>query len=75
MEIKFTRNVNTLDRMLRVGIGVPFMYYGIYDSALVQDQLARAMLGGMGFMLVLIAIIAWCPMYYLIDFSTISEKA
>jgi hypothetical protein len=75
MKIKFRRNVNALDRTLRVGIGVPFMYYGFYDTTLIQDQLARALLGGMGFMLVLIAIIAWCPMYYLIGFSTISDKA
>jgi len=74
MKIKFKRNVNSLDRALRVGIGVPFMYFGFFNKSLIHDQLAGALLGGMGIMLVAIAIIAWCPMYYLIDFSTISEK-
>jgi len=75
MRIQFKRNVNPLDRALRVGIGAPFIYLGFYDKSVIHDQLASALLGGMGVMLVAIAVIAWCPMYYLIDFSTISEKA
>lgn len=75
MNFKFRRNVSNLDRSLRFGIGVPFMYFGLYDTSLIRDQLASALLGGMGLMLVVIAIIAWCPMYHVIGFSTIGEKA
>jgi len=73
--MQIRRNVGTLDRALRFGLGVVFMYLGFYDSSLIRDSLSGALLGGMGMMLVFIAIIAWCPFYYLIGFNSLSEKA
>jgi len=73
--MQIRRNVGTLDRALRFGLGVVFMYLGFYGSSLIRDPLSGALLGGMGVMLVLIAIVAWCPFYYLIGFNSLSEKA
>jgi len=71
----FRRNVGKIDRFLRFGIGTLFIYLGMIDGALVSDQLARGLLVGMGGMLVAIAFIAWCPLYFLIGYSTLGDKA
>lgn len=73
--MKLRRNVGRIDRALRFGLGSLFLYLGFIESTMIADQLARALLGGMGIMLIVIAIIAWCPFYFLIDYSSISEKA
>lgn len=74
--MQFRRNVGTLDRTLRLGLGVTFLYLGFFDnSSFIRDALAATLLGSMGIMLVVIAAIAWCPFYHLIGFNSIGEKA
>lgn len=73
--MKFRRNVGLIDRALRFGLGSLFVYLGFAEGTLITDSLAGALLGGMGVLLVAIAIVAWCPLYFLIDFSTLNDKA
>jgi len=68
------KNVGLLDRILRIGIGSLFIYFGLVDHTLIKDSLAGVLLGGMGGMFILIALIAYCPLYSLIDFTTVREK-
>ncbi|KPL27415.1 MAG: hypothetical protein AMJ72_09060 [Acidithiobacillales bacterium SM1_46] len=72
--MRIRRNVGPLDRALRFGLGVVFIYLGFYDASLIRDPLSGALLGAMGVMLVFIAIIAWCPFYHLIGFNSLSER-
>ena len=70
----FRKNVGLLDRILRLGIGSLFVYFGLIDHSLIKDPLAGVLLGAMGGMFILIALIAYCPLYGLIEFSTVREK-
>jgi hypothetical protein len=73
--MKFRKNVGLIDRALRFGLGSLFIYLGFMEATIISDPLARGLLGAMGIGLVVIAIIAWCPLYFVIDFNTISEKS
>lgn len=73
--MKFKKNVGLIDRALRLGLGSLFIYLGFIEGAIISDPLASGLLGFMGIVLVVIAIIAWCPLYFLIDFSTLGEKS
>jgi Inner membrane protein YgaP-like, transmembrane domain len=72
--MKFRKNVGLIDRVLRTGLGSLFIYLGFLGGTLIHDPLAGALLGGIGVLFVVIAMISWCPLYNLIDFSTANEK-
>lgn len=71
----FKKNLGSLDRILRFGIGSMFVYFGFFNHTLIQDQLASTLLGVFGVAFIVMAIIAYCPFYALIDFSTVREDA
>ncbi len=72
--MRICRNLGPLDRTLRFGLGIIFIYFGFFNRWLISDHLAGLALGFMGTLLTLVAVIAWCPFYQLIDFNTLSEK-
>jgi uncharacterized MAPEG superfamily protein len=73
--MRFHKNLGPLDRTLRFGLSAIFMYFGFFNRAVITDPLAGALLGGSGAVLFIIAAIAWCPFYQLIDFNTLNEKS
>lgn len=73
--MQFKRNIGTIDRVLRSGIGAVMMYFGFVSQTLISDVVAGIVLGTMGVFMLLIAIIGICPMYAMIGFSTVSRQA
>lgn len=72
--MQYRKNLGILDRGLRFMIGSLFAYFGFIDHSIIKDVLAGALLGGMGVIFMATATLAYCPMYVLIDFSTVRDK-
>lgn len=59
------KNVGTIDRILRIIIGVAIIAYGIIDNSLI---------GVIGLIPLFTAAIGWCPLYIPFKLSTCSKK-
>jgi len=75
MTFKLGRNLGMTDRILRGGISVAMIYYGLFSQYLITDRLAGLILGGIGIGSLLIAVIGFCPLYALIGFSSFTRRA
>lgn len=73
--MRICRNLGPLDRTLRFGLGVAFVYFGFFNRWLVDDHFAGVLLGCMGTIMIVVAAVGWCPFYQLIDFNTLNEKS
>ena len=74
MKLNFTRNIGTIDRLLRLGFSFLMIYFGFFSNYLVSDRIAGLLLGCMGMVSLFVALIGYCPLYKLVDFSTHSPK-
>lgn len=72
--MKIKQNLGVLDRILRIGISVAFIYFGFFDNPLVTDPTAGIILGLFGVGNMIVALVGNCPMYTLINFSTYYES-
>jgi hypothetical protein len=70
LAVQIKRNLGTVDRVLRGGISLLMLYFGFFSDYFVTDIVTRVLLGGMGIALMTVAIVAYCPGYALIGFST-----
>lgn len=68
------KNIGGIDRILRIGVGLILLYLGLINTQIITDEFARIALVVFGGLSIFIASIAICPLYKLIDFSTISDK-
>lgn len=64
--IKFTQNVGSLDRILRVIIGFSFIYIGLF----LLIGLIRLIFIFVGLGLIVNAVSGFCGIYYLLGIST-----
>jgi hypothetical protein len=64
--IKFTQNVGSLDRVLRVIIGFSFIYIGLF----LLIGLIRLIFILVGLGLIVNAVTGFCGIYYLLGIST-----
>ncbi len=72
--MRIKRNIGWLDLGIRLCISLVMIYLGFIDETLIDDQVARLMLGIFGCLSLLIAIIGFCPFYVLIGRNTHQHK-
>ena len=68
------KNVGTADRVLRLGISLMMMYLGFVDKNIIADNLSALVLGVFGVIIFITAVIAVCPLYNFINFSTVGDE-
>ncbi|VAX12082.1 hypothetical protein MNBD_GAMMA24-305 [hydrothermal vent metagenome] len=68
------RNIGWLDFAIRVCVSLVMIYFGFINESLVNDEIARLMLGIFGCLSLLIAIVGFCPVYVLTGFNTCKHK-
>jgi len=64
------RNIGRRDLGIRLCISLILIYFGFINETLIDDQIARLMLGIFGSISLLIAIIGFCPFYPLIGYNS-----
>lgn len=64
-----------IDRILRAGAGALMVYFGYFDANVIDDGLLRGVLMLIGAIMIIVASISFCPLYILIDFSSVPENA
>ncbi len=64
------RNIGWLDMFIRLAISLLMIYFGFVDKNLIDDQVARLILGVFGSLSLLVALVRNCPFYSLIGYNS-----
>ena len=67
------KNMGGIDRVLRLVVGVLLIYYGLVDTAVVENHVVRYLMAGFGVINIGTALVAFCPMYLLANLSTAAK--
>lgn len=68
-----TRNLHTIDRILRIVIGSVLVYIGFIDGTIITNELLSILLGLFGGVNIVAGIVATCPVYKIAGISTYSR--
>ncbi len=68
------RNIGLVDMLIRIFIGLLMIYFGFIDNSFIEDKIASTMLGAIGSLSVLVALIGYCPFYTLIGYNSCGHK-
>ncbi len=67
----FAQNVGSIDRIIRIVLGLALIAIGFFALAGVAGTIA----GVIGFIPLLTGLVGWCPLYSLFKFSTRPSSA
>lgn len=70
MAQKIYKNIGTLDQVLRLGISALMIYIGFIDSQLIADTFSAHLIGVLGVLNAIVAIVRFCPLYSLAGITT-----
>jgi len=69
-EVAMNLNVGTVDRVIRVTIGIICAYLALAPTAALTNDVLRIFLGLFGAMNLITGLLGWCPMYAMANMST-----
>lgn len=66
----FKRNLHTIDRVVRLVIGIGCIYLGFIDTGIIGNAIAATLVGIFGAINLFAAVFSYCPVYGLTGIST-----
>ena len=72
--MKIPRNIGSMDALIRTIISCLMIYFGFFSTALIEDQIAGAILGIFGILNLVVVVAGNCPFYSAIDFSSVDKS-
>ncbi|MDH5764788.1 MAG: DUF2892 domain-containing protein [Gammaproteobacteria bacterium] len=64
------KNIGTTDQVIRIIISLLLIYIGFIDESIIGDSLSSMVLGILGCMSLMVAIIRICPLYTVCNINT-----
>jgi len=68
--MSFKRNLHTIDRVIRLLLGLFCVYIGFIDLSIIGNALASTLVGIFGLINLFAAAASYCPVYGLTGIST-----
>lgn len=68
-----TRNVGTVDMLIRLIVSAGLFYIGFFHNPVVSGGLSQKIIAGAAFLPLLTALFRFCPLYSLIGLNTASS--
>jgi len=65
-----SKNIGRLDQILRIGISLGLIYIGLINEEFIQDPLSSYIIGTLGVLNLVIALVRYCPLYSLTKINT-----
>ena len=70
MNISIPKNIGRIDQLIRIGISLNMVYFGFIDLSLIQDEFSATLIGILGTLNLIVALIRFCPLYAAAGIST-----
>lgn len=64
-----SKNIGRFDQTLRIGISIALIYLG-FIANIIQDEFSAIIIGVMGLLSLIIALVRFCPLYKLAGINT-----
>ncbi len=68
--MRFERNIGILDMVLRIGISAFAIYVGFIDTEIIADDLSSMVIGAIGAINLVAALLRYCPFYAMTGINT-----
>lgn len=72
MALRFRKNIGFLDQVLRLGISGLMVYFGLVDTSIIADPFSARVVGVLGALNILVALVRFCPLYAVVGINTYS---
>ncbi|VAW90727.1 hypothetical protein MNBD_GAMMA21-1806 [hydrothermal vent metagenome] len=72
--MKLVRNVNLVDKILRLGIGAGSIYVGFIETTIIDHAVINVLVGVFGVFNIVAALIGFCPVYYIAGINTCTSE-
>jgi len=63
MNFSIPKNIGRIDQLIRLGISSSMIYFGFFDLSLIQDEFSATIIGILGSMNLIVALVQFCPLY------------
>ena len=74
MMFKLKSNMGTMDRVVRIVVGITLLAIGPLTGLVTTDLLSKVILGGMGTIALLSAVFSYCFLYDITGFDTCAKN-
>jgi len=71
--IALQRNMGRVDQLIRLTIGLIFIYLGFIDQSIIGDQLYAVMIGIFGIVNIGSSFLRFCPFYLMAGLNTMPK--
>ncbi len=69
------KNIGRFDQLLRIGISAGLIYIGFIDGQIVHDRLSANIIGTIGILNLIVALVRFCPLYIAAGINTCDHKS
>ena len=64
------KNIGRLDQALRLTVSFVLIYISFVDTTIISDPLSSMIIGGIGIINLIVALIRFCPLYSVTEINT-----
>lgn len=72
--MKIQRNMNRIDQVVRLAVGIASIYFGFIDNSLIAEPVIAVCLGIFGIINLFSVATMHCPVYHMAGINTATDK-
>lgn len=72
--MNLNKNIGRFDQMLRIGLSFGLIYVGFINVQLINDTFSSNIIGILGVLNLIVALVRVCPLYTLAKIDTCHQK-
>lgn len=69
-----TKNIGRLDQVIRILISLILIYIGFINKQMINDPFSSNIIGSIGILSLVVAVVRICPLYILAGINTCKNK-
>lgn len=74
MGFSIAKNIGRFDQLIRLGISLSMVYFGFFDLSLIQDVFSATIIGILGTLNLIVALVQFCPLYSAVGINTYCQS-
>lgn len=74
MKTRIQKNIGRLDQAIRLVLSSAMVYYGFIDRSLIPDHFSGMVVGVLGALNLVVAVVRCCPLYTVTGINTCRTK-
>ena len=68
------KNIGNIDLIIRLIISTGMIYFGLFNLSLIQDKFSATIIGILGVLNLIVALVRFCPLYAAVGINTYCQS-